>query len=295
MMDLFYQSQREGDDMANKVFLVTGCSSGIGRSLAVKLAKQGHRVYAGARNIYSLQEIVHENIVPVAMDVNDKQQVVGVIEKIAYEEGKLDCLINNAGYGEMGPLLEISSDKVERQFKTNVFAPLYLVQTATPLLMKSSQASIVNIGSAAGVFSTPFSGVYCASKAAFHSLSEVMRMELAPLGIHVMTVYPGAVSSSFGDNASKQLMGVLAPNSLYADVAEAIEKRATVSKYSPTTPDIFAEALIEQIENPKLPKEIGIGHGSRIMRLSKRVMPIAVREWLLGKKFQLHHINVRTS
>ncbi len=279
--------------MANKIFLITGCSSGIGRSLAVKLAKQGHRVYASARNIYSLQEIVHENIVPVALDVNDKQQVVGVIEKITYAEGKLDCLINNAGYGEMGPLLEISADKVERQFKTNVFAPLYLVQAATPLLMKSSQASIVNIGSAAGVFSTPFSGVYCASKAAFHSLSEVMRMELAPLGIHVMTVYPGAVSSSFSENASKQLMGVLAPDSLYADVADAIKKRATISKQSPTTPDIFADELIEQMGSPKSPKEIGIGHGSRFMRLSKRVMPIAIREWLLSKKFQLHHVNAK--
>lgn len=280
--------------MANKVFLITGCSSGIGRSLAVKLAEQGHRVYASARNIYSLQEIVNDNIVPVALDVNDRQQVVGVIEKIAFADGKLDCLINNAGYGEMGPLLEISSDKVENQFKTNVFSPLYLVQTATPLLMKSSQASIVNIGSAAGVFSTPFSGVYCASKAAFHSLSEVMRMEFAPFGIQVMTVYPGAVSSSFGDNASKQLMGVLAPNSLYADVADAIEKRATVSKNSPTTPDIFADELIEHIQNPKSPKEIGIGHGSRFMRLSKRVMPVAVREWLLGRKFQLNHVT-RTS
>ncbi len=281
--------------MTNKIFLVTGCSSGIGRSLAFKLAQQGHRVYAGARNIYSLQKIVHENIVPVSLDVNDKQQVVGVIEKIAGKDGKLDCLINNAGYGEMGPLLEISSDKVETQFKTNVFSPLYLVQIATPLLMKSSQASIVNMGSAAGVFSTPFSGVYCASKAAFHSLSEVMRMELAPLGIHVMTVYPGAVSSSFGENASKQLMGVLAPDSLYADVADAIEKRATISKQSPTTPDIFADELIEQIENSKLPKEIGIGYGSRFMRVSKRIIPTAVREWLLSKKFQLNHINVRTS
>ena len=276
--------------MANKIFLVTGCSSGIGRSLAVKLAQQGHRVYAGARNIYSLRDIAHENIVPVALDVNDKQQVIGVIEKISYTDGKLDCLINNAGYGEMGPLLEISPDKVESQFKTNVFAPLYLVQIATPLLMKSSQASIINIGSAAGVFSTPFSGVYCASKAAFHSLSEVMRMELAPLGIHVMTVYPGAVSSSFGENASKQLMGVLASDSLYADVADAIEKRATISMQSPTTPDIFADELIAQIDNVKLPKEIGIGRGSLFMRLSKWVMPIALREWLLSKKFRLHHI-----
>ena len=70
--------------MANKIFLVTGCSSGIGRSLAVKLAQQGHRVYAGARNIYSLQDIAHENIVPVALDVNDKQQVIGVIEDLLY-------------------------------------------------------------------------------------------------------------------------------------------------------------------------------------------------------------------
>lgn len=276
--------------MSHKVFLITGCSSGIGRALAVKLAKQGHRIYAGARNIYSLQEIVHENIIPVALDVNERQQVTGVIEKITYEDGKLDCLINNAGYGEMGPLLEISPEKVESQFKTNVFSPLYLVQMATPLLMKSSRASIVNIGSAAGVFSTPFSGVYCASKAAFHSLSEVMRMELAPLGIHVMTVYPGAVSSSFGENASKQLMGVLAPNSLYADVADAIAKRATISAKSPTTPDIFADELIEKMASPNSPKEIGIGHGSRFMRISKRVLPITVREWLLGRKFQLHQV-----
>lgn len=276
--------------MKKKLFLITGCSSGIGRSLAVKLANQGHRVYAGARNIASFQDVTHDNIVPVILDVNCSRQVENAVEKISQEEGKLDCLINNAGYGEMGPLLEISTDKVRRQFETNVFAPLLLVQSMTPLLMKSEDAHIVNIGSAAGVFSTPFSGVYCASKAAMHSLSEVMRMELLPLGIKVMTVYPGAVASSFGDNASKQLMGVLAVDSLYRSVADAIAKRATVSKRSPTTPDSFSDVLITQIQADKPPKEVGIGHGSRLMRWSKLLMPLAMREWLLRKNYQLDKV-----
>lgn len=276
--------------MTKKTFLITGCSSGIGHSLAKQLGEKGHRVFAGVRTLQNSQGLASNNVIPIVLDVNNKLHVEKVVDTIEGQVGKLDGLINNAGYGEMGPLLEISADKIERQFMTNVFSPLYLVQAMSPLLRKSDCAIIVNIGSAAGIFTTPFSGVYCASKAAFHTLSEVMRMELSPLDIHVMTVYPGAVASSFGDNASKQLVGVLRVDSLYRNIGDAIEKRATVSKRSPTTPDSFAEELITKINMLAPPTEISIGHGSSMMRFTKAVLPLRLREWLLRKNYKLDQL-----
>ncbi len=273
-----------------KIVLISGCSSGIGKSLAMKMASQGHTVFAGARNISDLKGM-GSDIVPVKLDVNNEEDVKNVMTCIEKRCGHLDILINNAGYGAMGPLAEVPISQVQAQFSTNVFAPLSMAQQALPILRKSKQSLIVNIGSSAGIFTIPFSGVYGASKAAIHALSEVLRMELAPFNVRVMTVYPGGVASAFGDTAAKKLKDTLLKNSLYTPALPAIEKRARISSNSPTTPEMFSETLIKAMLKSKPPADIRIGHGSFIMNIAKKVLPTKLREFLMRRAYQINGLS----
>ncbi len=270
-----------------KIVLISGCSSGIGKSLAQKMACQGHTVFAGARKISDLNGI-GDNIIPVKLDVNNEEDIKAVMSTIENQCGKLDILVNNAGYGAMGPLAEVPISQVQTQFSTNVFAPLAMSQQALPILRKSTKSIIVNIGSSAGIFTVPFSGVYGASKAAIHAMSEVLRMELAPFNVHVMTVYPGGVASKFGDTAAEKLKETLVSNSLYKPALPAIEKRARISSNSPTTPEMFSDELIKAMLKGKPPSDIRIGHGSVLMNVAKKVLPTKLREFLMRKAYQLN-------
>ncbi len=280
-----------------KTILISGCSSGIGRSLALALGRLGHTVYAGARKIADVENM-GMNVIPVTLDVNDETHIHAVMAKINLEQGSLDILINNAGYGAMGPLAEVPIAQVKSQFETNVFAPLAMAQAALPLLREKSKLHqnsaglVVNIGSSAGLFTLPFSGVYGASKAAMHALSDVFRMEIASLNVHVMTVYPGGVASTFGDTASAKLKDTLIKNSLYSPILPAIEKRARISSNSPTTPDMFAASLIKAMLSDKPPAECRIGQGSRLLPWAKKLLPTSVRELILRKVYQLTYLRV---
>jgi len=273
-----------------KVCLITGCSTGIGKSMARQLAAKGYTVYAGVRNIDSLATLKSENFIPVKLDVNDNQQIEKTINTIKQQSGQLDLLINNAGFGAMGPVAEVPLEQIKSQFSTNVFAPVALTQAALPLLVKSKHAQVVNIGSVAGVFTIPFSGVYGASKAALHAISDVLRMELKPFNIHVMTVYPGGVSSAFGDNATQKLADTLVSGSLYAASIQAINNRAKLSSDSPTTPDMFANTLIKALHKKKPPASMFIGHGSSLLKLAKMILPTGLRERILGKSYSLNQL-----
>jgi short-subunit dehydrogenase len=149
-----------------------------------------------------------------------------------------------------------------------------------------SNAQVVNIGSVSGITTTPFSGAYCATKAALHSLSDAQRMELAPFGIDVITVQPGAIESKFGDNSLNNVLQRITPKSLYAPLKEAIQARATASQDNPTPATEFAESLVEQLlNNPKA--VIRIGNGSFGLPLLKRWLPTTILDKILSKKFNL--------
>lgn len=276
--------------MSEKIFLITGCSSGIGRALAQDICAAGHIVYAAARNIDSLESVASTSLRPVSLDVNSAVDIAAVYDLIKRDQGRLDVLVNNAGYGAMGPLLDISSEEMRAQFDTNLFAPLQMVQSFMPLMRAADSAIIANIGSAAGFLSTPFSGAYCASKAALHTLSEVMRMELQPLGVHVMTVVPGAVSSAFSNTAGDRASANLADNSAYKNLEVAIDARARISADSPTTPARFARVLAAALLSARPPAELHIGQGSTVMPMLKKYLPRALRDRILSRKFKLDSI-----
>ncbi|OUS40344.1 short-chain dehydrogenase [Oleispira antarctica] len=286
-----------------KIVLITGCSSGIGRALCEEYLSKDFLVYASARNIRSLEDLPeNDQLIKIALDVNNASSIHNAIAHIKQDHSHLDVLINNAGYAAMGPLVDMPVDDLRAQFETNVFAPMELTKICLPLLMAnnsstnsptndstsdvSSNAQVVNIGSVSGITPTPFSGAYCATKAALHALSDAQRMELKPFGIDVITVQPGAIESKFGDNSLANVLQRITPESLYAPLKEAIKARATASQDNPTPASEFAKTLVAQLSNnPKA--VIRIGNGSFGLPLLKRWLPEPILDKILSKKFNL--------
>jgi NAD(P)-dependent dehydrogenase (short-subunit alcohol dehydrogenase family) len=277
-----------------KTVLITGCSSGIGRALCEEYLTQGFQVYASARNIRGLEDLPqHDKLIKIALDVNDPNSIHNAIAHIKHDNDHLDVLINNAGYAAMGPLIDMPVEDLRAQFETNVFAPMELTKAFLPLLMANNSSSnshsnvqVVNIGSVSGITPTPFSGAYCATKAALHALSDAQRMELKPFGIDVITVQPGAIESKFGDNSLANVLTRITPESLYAPLKDAIKARATASQDNPTPASEFAKTLIAQLSN-KPKSVIRIGNGSFALPLLKRWLPEPILDKILSKKFNL--------
>ncbi|MCG4454198.1 SDR family oxidoreductase [Pseudomonas sp. MMS21-TM103] len=267
--------------------LITGCSSGIGRALADAFKQAGYQVWASARNDADLATLGAAGFTAVQLDVNDSLGLDQLAERMQAEIGGLDVLINNAGYGAMGPLLDGGVGAMRRQFETNVFALVGVTRAFFPLLRRS-KGLVVNIGSVSGVLVTPFAGPYCASKAAVHALSDALRLELAPFAIGVMEVQPGAIASSFGASASREAEQLIAQGSPWWPLREGIRARAKASQDNPTPADQFARELLAAVQRAKPPRLLRLGHGSRTMPLLATLMPKGLLEAVLKRRFGLN-------
>lgn len=271
----------------SKTVLITGCSSGIGRALADAFKATGYRVWATARKADDLTALSAAGFEAVALDVNDSPAVEQLANRLSAEIGGLDVLINNAGYGAMGPLLDGGSDALRRQFETNVFALIGVTRALFPLLRRS-KGVVVNIGSVSGVLVTPFAATYCASKAAVHALSNGLRMELAPFGVRVLEVQPGAIASSFGANASKEAEQLLDANSPWWPIRDGIRARARASQDNPTPAADVARDILAAVSRSQPPRLLRLGNGSRALPLMAALLPQGLIEWVLKKRFGLN-------
>jgi len=274
--------------MATKTVLITGCSSGIGRALATAFKDRGHDVWATARKEPDLEELSQAGFHAQHLDIRDHDQVKAVVATIESEAGGLDILVNNAGINAVGAVLDVPAEKLREQLEINTVGPVELIRQAFPL-MRDRDARIVNIGSVVGVHATPFAGPYSASKAALHRLNDALRMELAPFGIHVILVQPGAIKSSMGDNASANAtVDGLGP---YAKLADRIEARARLSQEGKPTPaEEFAVHVVKAALADKPPALVRAGASSWILPTFERWVPTGVGDRLLSRKFGLHKL-----
>lgn len=274
----------------SKVILITGCSTGIGRALALAFHAAGHTVCATARRVDQLHDLAEQGIHTLPLDVDDASSIQAALTRITQEQGRIDVLINNAGFAAMGPLAELPAERLRSQFETNVIAPVVMTQACLPLLRKAADntgvARVINIGSVSGIMTTPFSGAYCASKAAVHAISDALRMELAPFNIKVITVQPGGIQSAFGDNSAASI-DWLDEHSLYAKVRSSIEARTRASQENPTTAEEFAEKMLAAVMVPEPDAVIRIGNGSSLLPNLKRWVPAKRLDRMLSKRFQL--------
>lgn len=269
------------------VALITGCSSGIGRALADAFKGAGFTVLATARKAEDVNTLQDAGFKAVQLDVNDAPALGALSEEINQQYGGLDVLINNAGYGAMGPLLDGGVQAMQRQFETNVFSVVGVTRAMFPVLRRS-RGLVVNIGSVSGVLVTPFAGAYCASKAAVHALSDALRMELAPFGIRVMEVQPGAIASSFAKNAGHEAEQLLNEQSPWWPLREGIRARAKASQDKPTPASEFAAGLLKAVQQDNPPRLVRLGNGSRALPLLANLLPKGWLEKGLMKRFGLN-------
>ncbi|RZM79612.1 SDR family NAD(P)-dependent oxidoreductase [Leptolyngbya iicbica] len=273
--------------MGQRRVLITGCSSGIGRSLCEEFHRRGDIVIATARQPDSIADLQATGLHTYRLDVTQADQIAQLVATLQQVGLVPDVLVNNAGYGLFGPVMDLPPAAIATQFATNVTAQVQLVQAIAPLMKAQGGGLILNIASVSSVFTTPFAGAYAGSKAALRALSEALRMELAPFGIQVVTVHPGAIASKFGDNA--QLPAAALPeDSWYTPIADKVQMRATLSQQNATSSDEFARQLGQKVDRGALPPEIWLGKKSWQLPFLKRWLPARLLDRLQSKRFGLN-------
>ncbi|MFF7705831.1 SDR family oxidoreductase [Pseudomonas sp. NPDC007930] len=260
--------------------LITGCSSGIGLATARALKAAGHEVWATARSAEAVARLAAEGFTARALDVTCPTAV----QALAAELPALDVLINNAGYGAIGPLLDLPDSTLRAQFDTNVLGLLAVTRACLPAL-RARRGLVVNVGSVSALLVTPYAGAYCASKAAVHALSDALRMELAPLAVRVMEVQPGAIGTQFAANAGAQAELALREGSPWWPLREHIRERARASQQHGSAPEAVAAAILRALPRP--PRVLRVGRGSRALPWLARWLPKALLEGLLRRRYGL--------
>ena len=258
----------------NKTALVTGASSGIGEETARTLHKLGYTVYAAARRTDRLKQLTAIGIHALTMDVTDDESMSSGIEKIITETGRIDVLVNNAGYGSYGAIEDVSLDEARRQFEVNVFGLGRLTQLVLPHMRAQRSGTIINISSMGGRLTTPLGGWYHATKYAVEALSDALRMETAPFGIDVVVIEPGGIRTEWSGIAADHLEET-AEGSAYASqikaVANSMRSESTNKRQSP--PSVIADT-VEKIVTARKPRtRYVVGFAAKPLVTLRRILP----------------------
>jgi NAD(P)-dependent dehydrogenase (short-subunit alcohol dehydrogenase family) len=243
-----------------KVWFVTGSSTGFGRILAQQLLERGETVVATARKPEQLEDLAKtypDRALTVRLDVTKPAEVREAVNKAIATFGRIDVLVNNAGYGTMGAIEEVTDAEVRQQYETNVFGALDMMRSVLPHMRQQRSGHILNLSSVGGVVSFPGAGIYCSTKFALEALSEAMAKEVAPLGIKVTIVEPGAFRTDFNGRS-------LAPTeNLIDDYDEAIggfrEWLKDMDGKQPGDPAKAVSAMIQAVENNNSPLRLPLG------------------------------------
>jgi NAD(P)-dependent dehydrogenase (short-subunit alcohol dehydrogenase family) len=241
-------------------WLITGCSTGLGRSLAQAVLAQGHNAVVTARDVSTLQDITDafpDTALALPLDVTDRAQISSAVEQAAGRFGAIDVLVNNAGYGYRSAVEEADEADVRQLFDTNVFGAVDMMKAVLPGMRANKAGSIVNISSIGARISPPGSGYYSATKAALEGISGSLHKELRPLGINVTVIEPGAFRTDF---AGRSLTQSAAPIGDYAETAGKRRKENdTMHGNQPGDPDKAAEAILAIVESPNPPSLLVLG------------------------------------
>lgn len=260
---------------AGQVILVTGCSSGIGRSTALEAALRGHRVFASARNRNDLAELERrENVAGLALDVTDAASIRSAVEAVLSQAGRIDALVNNAGYGQYGAVEEVSAEEWRAQFEVNFFGAIEMTRAVLPAMRAARRGTVVMVSSVAGQISIPFAGPYCAAKHALEAVADVLRVEVAPFGVRTVLVEPGPIETRFGERARSQVAPFLSRpgpyRELYAGAERAMDSDFQKGKLPP---EAVARVVVDAIESRRPRPRYPVGSIAKALVPLKRVLP----------------------
>lgn len=259
----------------NKVVLVTGASSGIGKETAIRFANAGFRVMAVSRNIAKMKDLENYGCIVFPMDVSREESIQSAFREIYATVDHIDILVNNAGFCQNGFVEELTYAQLKYQFDVNVFGLIRVTQMVLPGMRAAGSGHIINVGSVGGDFTSPGAGAYHASKYALESFTDAMRQELGGFGIHVSLVKPGGVETAFVDNA--QYPEPIAGNP-YGKMRENFEKmmssilRSGDSTFPILKPAEVAEAILKEAQSTSPRTRIRVGRTARMMPIIKSVI-----------------------
>ena len=250
-----------------KVILVTGASSGIGFDAAEALARQGHRVYAAARRVERMEPLKAFGVVPLRMDVTDEASMEAGVKTILETEGRIDALVNNAGYGYFGAIENVPLEEARRQLEVNVFGLARLCQLVLPSMRAQGRGRIVNISSVAGKAVLYFGGWYHVSKFSVEALSDALRMELKPFGIDVSMIEPGGIKTNWGIIAADHLAESSKDTPYEAEgLRESETMRKAYSMRLLSNPSVVTRAISKAVNSryPRARYRVGFGAGTLV-------------------------------
>lgn len=260
--------------------LITGCSSGIGRATALRLAAAGYVVWATARNPDALADLADAGCVVRPLDVTDDASAAAVITELEQTHGAVGALLNNAGYGEYGPVEEVSVDRWRRQFETNVFGVVRMCQLVLPRMRESGAGRIINISSMGGRMTLPGGGAYHSSKYALESLTDALRFEVRGFGVAVSLIEPGPVTSEFVTEAATSEVSE-GPYAGFAAAVAARNAEAYASSRGVSSADDIAAVVTRVLEARRPRARYLVGATARALVGAHAVLPDSAWDGML--------------
>jgi NAD(P)-dependent dehydrogenase (short-subunit alcohol dehydrogenase family) len=258
--------------------LVTGASSGMGKTIAGRLIADGYLVYVAARNVEKMADLAELGAILLRMDISKDEDIVAAVRAITERSGGVDVLVNNAGFGLYGPVEEIPLDEARYQFEVNVFGPARLTQLLLPAMRARGAGTIVNITSMGGKIYTVLGAWYHATKHALEGWSDSLRLELEPFGIRVVVIEPGLIETGFGDAASRGILersGTGPYGKLAQSVAASIDR--SYGRGQGTDPKVIADIIGDAVRSARPKTRYAAGKYAKMM--------IWVRKWLGDRAF----------
>lgn len=272
-----------------KTILITGATAGIGRHAALELVRQGHHVIATGRRENALVSLAEEaakigrgKLEGIRLDVTDEAMVREVAaDVLARTDGRgIDVLVNNAGYGQMGPLEEVSDAELRKQYDTNVFGLMNVTRAFLPQMRSRASGTIINVSSVGGRTTFPLMGAYNSTKYAVESLSDALRVELEPFGIHVSLVEPGPIRTEFNDTAMATIDHDRVGASVYAPVVAQAEKFRSQFEKQSAGPEVTTKAIVHAVEARRPRVRYVVPFSSALMLAVLSWMPTRLTDWI---------------
>ena len=275
--------------MPSTAVLITGCSTGIGRATAERLAGRGHTVYATARRPDSIADLEAKGCRILALDVTDEDSMRTAVERVVADEGAVGALVNNAGYSQSGALETLDMDDVRRQFETNVFGLLRMCQLVLPSMREQRSGRIVNISSMGANFVFPGGGIYHATKYAVDAMSDALRFEAKGFGVDVVIVQPGLIKTEFGNTAAAAVPdegdGPYAKfNAVVAKTTQEAYEKGLFAKFA-AGPDAVASVVEKAISSSSPRARYRVTLGAKALRQQRRYMTDGMWDAMLRTQF----------
>jgi NAD(P)-dependent dehydrogenase (short-subunit alcohol dehydrogenase family) len=271
-----------------KVAIVTGASSGIGHSTALRLHAAGYAVYAGARRLERMKDLAEAGLHVVELDVTDDASMVALIDQVMKETGRIDVLVNNAGYGSFGALEDVPTQEGRRQFDVNVFGLARLTQLVLPHMRAQKSGRIINMSSMGGRIHEPLGSWYHATKFAVEGMSDALRLEVAPFGIDVVLIEPGGMNTEWGAIAADNLITASA-HTAYASQAPGVARMLRSSDLKPrrgSSPEVIAKTVVRAASARRPKTRYLLGPGAKPLVTLHALLPDRVFDALIKRVFR---------